>query len=104
MQSTTLVAGQKQHVTANPIDTNGAPGLMLANPGAFPGPASSDTGVVTVAADTNLQSTITAVAPGTATVTISGVSSTGAVFNTAFSVTVTGGSAVGFNFSFGALF
>jgi len=105
MQSITLTDTQSVIVTANPVDAEGAPGVLLAGAGDTP-PSSSDPAVATVSEDpaNHLSLKVVAVAPGTTIVTGRGASPSGAVFSDPFQVTVTGGPAVGFNYTFGTPF
>src|SRR5579859_5675421 len=101
MQSTTLSDTQSNTVVAQVVDAQGNPGTTLPGAAQVP-PVSSNTGVVTVTADsTGLNLVIKAVAPGTANVAVTGTNPSGQTFSTSFGVTVTGGPGVGFTFTFG---
>ena len=74
MQSTTLKAGQQETVTAFPDDGLGNAGLL--KPGSVPVWASSDPTIATVAAAADgLSAVLAGIAPGSATITVDGVSS-----------------------------
>jgi hypothetical protein len=98
-QSTQFSEVQTQIVTATPVDAEGNVGVM--NGGSVPSASSSNTASVTVSQDpTGLITTLTAHAPGTAIITLSGQAPGPVLFSSSFNVTVTGGPAVGFTFSF----
>ena len=98
MQSTTFNETQTEVATALPLDSAGNPGLLQA--GSVPSTSNSNPAAVDVSSDpTGLILTLKGKAAGSSTITVAGLSSTGA-FSTPFQVTVTGGPAVGFTFSF----
>lgn len=101
MQSTSFADNQTEQVTGAPVDSAGKPAPALATPPTW---VSQDPTVVTVGTPdpTGLINTLTAVAPGVTTVSLNGVGSGGGTFFTQFQVTITGGPAVGFTFTFGA--
>jgi hypothetical protein len=96
-QSTSFADNQTEIVTSAPVDASGNPGVLTG----VPTYSQSSTGIVNISSDpTGLILTLVAAAPGSTNVTLSGLSAAGA-FSSTFGVTVTGGPAVGFNFSFG---
>lgn len=93
---TQLNESQTEIVTALPVNSKGNSGVMAG----VPTTSNSNTAACVVASDpTGLILTLTGVAAGMATITLSGLSSAG-TFSSAFDVTVTGGPATGFTFSF----
>lgn len=103
MQSITINDTQNFGVTANPVDSAGAPGKLT--PGAVATWKTDDATIAKVAVNppdpTGLTATVTAVGPGTTNITASDQSSS-ANFFTPFQVQVQGGDAVGFTFTFGS--
>lgn len=96
MQQTSFADNQIQIAMALPIDSSNKPGTINGAPSV----SSDDTQVVTASTDpTGLTITLAAVSPGTANVTLAGNTSAGN-FSTPFGVTITGGPAVGFVFTF----
>ena len=105
MQSATISDTQHLPVTASAIDSAGAPGKLEA--GAVATWSTSDPTVAVaspnVADPTGLTATVSAVAPGTCTITCNDTNPAG-TFSQGFTCVVTGGNAVGFNFTFGPPF
>ena len=99
MQSTTLNIGQSMVVTAQAEDAGGNLGASLTD---IPSWSSSNTAVAIVdtVAPNGLSATVHGIAAGTCSISAAGLSSAGA-FSTPFSVSVGGGPAVSFLYTFG---
>ena len=102
MQNFTIADTQTMTVQAAPVDGAGAPGVLA--PGAVASWASNVPAVATVVTDLGVDpsgrtATVTPVAPGTCTITCSDQNPAGP-FSGGFTLTVTGGNAVGFVFTF----
>jgi hypothetical protein len=103
MQTVTLTDTQSVTVSAAPLDGAGKPG-QLAVPNVPATCSTSDPTVAvaaTVASDPTGQTVkVSAIGPGSCNVTLNGMNPAGTFFQS-FGVTVTGGNAVGWNFTFG---
>lgn len=104
MQSITITDAQSFQVTAAPVDVAGKPGT-LKTPNVPATWSTSDPTVAVVAVDaadpTGQTATVSAVGPGSCTITANGTNPAGSFFQ-GFNCTVTGGNAVGWNFTFGS--
>lgn len=102
MQTDTISDTQHLPVTAQPIDSAKNPGVLA--PGAVATWSTSNPAVAVVAPDpgdpTGLTATVSAIAPGICNITCIDQNPAGTISD-AFSLTVTGGNAVGFTFLFG---
>ena len=105
MQSVTISDTRHLPVAASPIDSAGAPGTLAAGAVATWNTNDPTVAVVQVVATdpTGLTATVSAVAPGTCTITCNDTNPAG-TFSQGFTCVVTGGNAVGFNFTFGPPF
>ena len=105
MQSITITDSQSFKVTAAPVDAAGKPGVLA--PASVASWSTSDPTVAIAAVDTTdatgQSATVSAVGPGSCTITCNGTNPAGTFFQ-GFNCTVTGGNAVGFNFTFGPPF
>jgi hypothetical protein len=103
VQTITITDSQSFSVNAQPVDAAGKPGV-LATPNVPATWSTSDPSVATVAVDTTdttgQTAEVSAAGPGTCTITCNGKNPAGTFFE-GFSVSVTGGNAVGWLFTFG---
>ena len=103
MQSITITDVQSFDVQAHPIDGAGAPGVLAAGAVGSYSTNNPAVAIVTTRTDVDpsgLTGSVKAIGPGVATITCTDDNPTGS-FSQGFTVIVTGGNAVGFNFNFG---
>jgi hypothetical protein len=101
MQSTTFSSNQIELALYQPEDAKGNPGQL--QPGNVPTSVSDTPAVCTVTVDpTGLIATLTAVAAGSANITISGINALGTTISTVYQVVITPtvDAATGFNITF----